>query len=344
MKNTEVQHQAGEIDLRELFTTLWNGRLFILAITAIFSITGIAYSLLAPQEWSAKAIAVAPTPSEVNQLHFRLESLITLTKISSDFAKKFSEEKIFTDFIQAFNSFDNKCEFLKKNKYLPSVDIKNDGDPALQGFLLMTIKKISASQKKNEIISTLSFPGDNAQVARKRLVEYLNFIQTKEEVYKNQQLIDKITSQINSLTLIYQIQKVDTFKRLQEDIGRTELALRISKTAGIESPVENLNDESFFTIDLGAKALNEKLKILKEIKNPELLNPELANIRLQLDSLQAVPQEKVSFTSYHLLQSPSEPLSRDMPNRPFVVAMATIVGLMLGALVALSRSYWPRRG
>ncbi len=37
-------------------------KILILAITAFFSIVGIAYALLAPQKWSAKAVIVAPFP------------------------------------------------------------------------------------------------------------------------------------------------------------------------------------------------------------------------------------------------------------------------------------------
>ena len=168
--------------------------------------------------------------------------------------------------------------------------------------------------------------------------EYLSFVQTKEAATKNKLLVDKIANQINTLTITYKVQEAETLKRLQEDITRTEFALRISRTAGIEVPVENLNNQSIFAIDLGAKVLDEKLKILKEIKNPELINPTLADIRLQLDSLQAVPQENVSFTSYHFLQSPSEPLHRDKPKRLLVVVLATLAGGMLGVMVVLFRA------
>ncbi len=201
------------------------------------------------------------------------------------------------------------------NGYVQQEDRKDGG--SMQRFLINRAKTISVDQKKNEKSVTLSFGADNAKEAEKMLKEYLDFIQTKEMINKNKLLADMIANQNKSLTLAYQVQEAETLKRLQEDITRTEFALRISRTAGIEGPVENLKNQEIFTIDLGAKALNEKLNILKEIKNPVLINPKLADIRLQLDSLQAVPQEQVNFTSYHFLQSPSEPLSRDKPKRYF---------------------------
>ena len=342
MNSTQEQYQDDEIDLRGLLTSLWANKLLILAITTIFSLAGIAYALLAPQLWSAKAIVVAPLPSQSDQLQLRLEHLVAITNRSSiiknheEFLTGFSNAKLFTDFIQAFVSFDNKIEFLKTNGYVRQVDMQDVR--SLQRLYAESAEKISVKQKKDEADATLSFGADNAQEALKLLNEYLPFIQNKEVETKNRLLTEKITNQTNTLNFIYQVKKAETLKRLQEDIARTEYALRISKAADVEAPVENLNNQSIFAIDLGAKALNEKLKILKEIKSAELINPELADIRLELDSLQAIPQEKVSFTSYHFLQSPSEPLSRDKPKRPLVVILATMAGLMLGVLVALLRA------
>jgi len=347
--------QEDEIDLWNLFTSLWKNKLLILAITVIFCLAGIAYALLAPQLWSAKAVVVAPLPSQSEQLQLRLETFAALKKLAArrdittdrsnitddddefeKFLDGFSDEKLFKDFIQAFASFDNKIEFLKTNGYVQQGDIHDAG--SLPRLLAGMVEKISVKQQKDEEETTLSFGADNAQEALKLLNEYLSFIQTKEVTAKNKRLAGKIASQINSLNFIYQVKKADALKRLQMDIARTEYALRISKAADIETPVENLNNQSIFAIDFGAKALNEKLKILKEIKNTELINPDLADIRLQLDSLQAMPQEKVSFASYHYLQSPSEPLGRDKPKRPLVVILATMAGFMVGVMAAFLRA------
>jgi LPS O-antigen subunit length determinant protein (WzzB/FepE family) len=364
MSNTQEQYQDDEIDLRELLISLWKNKILIITITAIFSITGIIYALLAPQVWSAKAIVVAPLPSQLEQLHLRLEKLVALLDITSknlnttssiriidnqkitdnefftsdhdEFLAIFSEEKLYTDFIQAFDSFDNKSEFLKANNYVQPEENKDVN--SLQRALEKMANNISVRQKKNEPAATLSFSADNAQEAGQLLNEYLNFVFNKELVAKNKVLDGKITSKIDMFNLVFQVRKAEALKRLQEEIERTEFALRISQTAGIEAPITNLNNNSIFAIDFGARALDEKLKILKEIKTPELINPELADIRLHLDSLLAMPQEKVSFVPYHFIRSPSEPLNRDKPKRTLMVVMATFAGLMMGTIVALFRA------
>jgi LPS O-antigen subunit length determinant protein (WzzB/FepE family) len=341
MTNTPERYQDDVIDLQELVTTLWKGKLLILAITALFSIAGIAYAFLARQEWSSKAVVIAPSPLQVEQLRFRLENIKAVNPIIGpgidEFFTSFSEDKLFTNFIEAFNSFDNKCEFLETNGYVRE-DINKDAG-SRKRFLQKVTQKITASIRKKETYYTLSYTADNAPEARKRLSAYLNFLQAKEVAIKNQQLNAEIANQSQALTFKRQILKVETLNRLHEEITRTEFALRISKTAGVETPIENLNNQTIFPVQLGAKALNEQLKILKELKDPEIINPELADVRLRLDGLQALPLEIVNFTSYHLLQSPTEPLSRDKPKRSLVVALTTLAGLMLGMVVAEFRGH-----
>lgn len=337
MNNTEAHHQTDEINLRELSATLWGNKLLILAITALFALAGVTYALLAPQEWSATATVVAPFPTQVEQLRLRREQIIKVTD-QADFIAASSEAKLFTDFIQAFNSFDNKCEFLKSNGYIPKKDRKDE--LSLQRFLEKSVNKINARQRKTESFFILSFAADSATESKKRLISYINFLQAKEETAMNSLFTSVITVQTQAVTLNYRIRAADTLKRLQEEIERTELAVRISKSAGVEAPVQNLNNQTFFPIDLGAKALNEKLKILKEIKKPEIIAPALADLRLSLDSLQAVPQENVRFTSYHYLQSPTEPLNRDKPQRSLLVVLATLAGLMLAVMAVLFRAHW----
>jgi LPS O-antigen subunit length determinant protein (WzzB/FepE family) len=351
MNNIQEQYQDDEIDLRELLTTLWKSKLLILIITTIFTITGIAYALWAPQVWSSKAIVVKPSPTQLEQLQLRLDNFNALIGITNDnqitndnritselsaFLATFSDTKLYMDFIQTFNSFDNKSEFLKTNDYVRPEDKKDVN--TLQQTLGKMAKNISVDQKKDETFATLSFSSDSAEKAGKLLNEYLSFIQIKEVAAKNKLLVDKVTSQTNAFKLTYQIMEAETLKRLREEIIRTQYALRISRTAGIEAPVENLNNQRIFAIDLGAKALNEKLNILKEIKNPEFINPALTDVRMQLDSLQAVPKGEVGFVSYHFLQSPSEPLYRDKPKRSLVVILATFAGLTMGMVVALFRA------
>lgn len=61
---SEAQHYPDdEIDLRELFATLWRGKWVIIGITFIFAVAGVFYALSQPNVFTASAL-LAPTDGE----------------------------------------------------------------------------------------------------------------------------------------------------------------------------------------------------------------------------------------------------------------------------------------
>lgn len=55
-----------EIDLRDLFLTLWHGKWLIISITTVFAVAGIIYALMQPNQYQAKA-KLAPADEEQGQ-------------------------------------------------------------------------------------------------------------------------------------------------------------------------------------------------------------------------------------------------------------------------------------
>lgn len=334
------QASAGdEIDLRELILVLWRQKLLILLVTGVFAAAGIAYALLAPQVWISQAEIKQPTLKEVESLELNINQLIN-AKIPASAFVSFSKKALYGDFINNFNSFNNKRQFLMEHGYLDA-EAAQSGITDPKGKLLL-LKKMAegisakAPDKLREDV-ILSFAADTATEAKQRLEQYIDFIQQQESMAKGKELNTIWQNRIKTLQTQFESAKIDTLKQLQDDILRTEYSLRITKAAGIEAPVQNLQDQGSLAIDLGARALAEKLKILKEIKNPEFMNPGIGALRLQLNSLQAIKIEALPFQSFAYLASPSEPLSRDKPKRPLVVVLATLLGGMLGVGIVLVR-------
>ena len=52
-----------EIDLRELFATLWRGKWIIIGVTFIFAVAGVSYALYKPNIYQASAL-LAPTEGD----------------------------------------------------------------------------------------------------------------------------------------------------------------------------------------------------------------------------------------------------------------------------------------
>ncbi|MCO4204631.1 LPS O-antigen chain length determinant protein WzzB [Aeromonas taiwanensis] len=333
------QTASDEIDLRELIMVLWRQKLLILLVTVLFAMVGVAYALLAPQVWVSQAEIKLPTLKETESLELNINQLMNAQVPETAFTA-FEKKALYENFVNNFNSFDNKSQFLIEQGYLDAkVAQANVSDPKGKRLLLRAMAEgisAKAPDKLREDV-TLSFAADTAVEAKVRLEQYIAFVQQQESAVKGKELDTIWQNRLKTLQTQYESAKADTLKQLEDDIQRTSYSLRISQAAGIDSPVENLNVRDGFAIELGARALAEKLKVLKEIKNPDILNPALSALRLQLSSLQAIKPEKLPFNSFSYLASPSEPLSRDKPKRPLVVVLATLLGGMLGVGIVLVR-------
>lgn len=333
-----------EIDLRELILALWCQKLLILLVAGVFAAAGIAYALLASQVWVSQAEIKSPTLKEVESLELNINQLINAQIPAAAFTS-FDKKALYGDFVNNFNSFNNKRQFLLDRGYLDAEATQAEvTDPKGKRLLLKKIAEgisAKAMDKLREDV-TLSFAADTASEAKQRLEQYIAFIQLQESAAKGKELNTIWQNRLKTLQTQYESARADTLKQLQDDILRTEYGLRIAQSAGLEAPVQNLQDQGSLPIDLGARALAEKLKILKEIKNPEFMNPGIGDLRLQLSSLQAIKLEALPFQSFAYLASPSEPLSRDKPKRSLVVVLATLLGGMLGVGIVLVRHMFRR--
>ena len=63
MENPNPIQYDDEIDLWELWDTIWSGRWLIIAITSIFTLGGVTYALLA-QEWYKADVVLAPADAK----------------------------------------------------------------------------------------------------------------------------------------------------------------------------------------------------------------------------------------------------------------------------------------
>ncbi|WP_421142972.1 LPS O-antigen chain length determinant protein WzzB [Aeromonas dhakensis] len=356
MTNKEITNQSDmpiphswkptsdDFDLHELLLLLWQQKMIVILMVGVFSLAGLCYAFLAPQVWISQAEIKQPTLKEIESLELKIAQLAG-AQIPTTAFSIFDKKSLYNDFLNGFNSFNNKRRFLTDEGYLDAEATRLGITDERTKRLLLAKMADGINARLSDKLSdntTLSFSASTAAEAEQRLEKYIDFIQQQELAVKNQELDTIWRNQLKMLDTQFESVKNDTLMQLQDDLLRTEYSLRITKAAGIEEPVQNLQDQGSLPIDLGAKALAEKLKVLKEIKNPEFMNPTLGNLRLQRNSLKVLRLGEQPFQSFSYLSSPSEPLSRDKPKRPLVVVLATLLGGMLGIGIVLARHAFRR--
>lgn len=344
-----------EIDICELISVLWNDKFTILSVAFLFAIGGGSYALTAPQVWTSNAVISVPSISQVAELQLAVDKILSVTstntKNSNDLSmnnamfSSLENPAIYQSYISAFNSMNYKRAFLIQDG-IYKAEIENNGvsdkrsERALISKLAESISTKALDNTSQDMM--LSFSAETPELAFQRLVRYIDFVQKKQCQIKNVELQSIWHNKIKALTVLYNSVLNDTLLKKEEELQRVKYSLRISKAAGVDAPLERVDSKEVFNIQLGAKGLAEKLSILSEIKDPEILNPELSKIRSQLNSLKSLKIQDYEFKSFNMINSPEEPFIRDKPKRPLIVVLATLLGGMLGVSIVLVRHAFRR--
>jgi LPS O-antigen subunit length determinant protein (WzzB/FepE family) len=86
-ERSNLAYRNDEVDLRELLGILWRGRLIIIAVTAMFAVSSVAYALL-QVEWYRAEVLLAPTDEDAGPvLGGQLGGLVALAGVNAGGSK-----------------------------------------------------------------------------------------------------------------------------------------------------------------------------------------------------------------------------------------------------------------
>lgn len=339
--NQWVQAPASdEIDLRELMLVLWRQKLLIMLVTLVFTLGGIAYALLAPQQWSASAVVAAPKPEDMTPM-LKVSKQATALGLGG-----FPRGKaLYQEFILGFNSYENRRDYLKASPLFTEV-VKNDGlDGKAQVRWLRDWSKSVTAQpvdKKGEVPGVeLKFAAPTSEKSLAMLEGYIDYTIKLQQKQLIQRLAEQRDLQLVGMSTEYRIMQEDTKRALQQEILELAMANEIAKAAGVSAPLENYNVQDRLLISLGSKGLEEKLSLLKSI-DLDVYQPQLQSLQVKMTRLKNIPLDGIAFRPFSYLDAPDEPLSLDKPKRPLIVVLATLLGGMLGVGIVLVKHAFRR--
>ncbi|EGR2403003.1 LPS O-antigen chain length determinant protein WzzB [Vibrio cholerae] len=346
-----------EIDLKELFSALWQGKWLIIMTTLLFSVAAIGYALTVQEWWSAKATVSQPQLQNVTayqQAVKRYQPLFDVYQedgtiiVSNTLDSLIDPKLIFQQFIQTFNANGTKRRFMQTNPtfltlHLQKQMLEQTNDPeVMQKLYEEWFERIQASavDKKANDIFTLSFQSVDKTSSLALLNDYIQFVNQTLNQQLNDDLISTLAAKYGELTqqeknLLQQAQL-----RLHVELERTQYALNIAEAADIKQPVQNLGEQEIFAINIGSRALKAKVDALKSIKDLSVFEPRLAILQSKLSQfdLEALSAEaKWSVNGFYYLDQPEQPLTRDKPKRALIVVLGALLGGMLGVAIVLVR-------
>ncbi|EOX4258808.1 LPS O-antigen chain length determinant protein WzzB [Vibrio cholerae] len=343
-----------EIDLKELFAALRQGKWLIIIITLLFSVAAIGYALTAQEWWSAKATVSQPQLQGIasyQQAVKRYQPLFDVYQedgtiiVSNALDSLIDPKLIFQEFIQTFNANGTKRRFMQTNPTFLTLQkqiLDQTDDPEVMQMLYEEwFERIKASEVgKNNDTFTLSFQSVDKASSLTLLNEYIQFVNQTLNQQLNDDLLSTLATKYGELTqqeknLLQQAQL-----RLHVELERTQYALSIAEAADIKQPVQNLGEQELFAINIGSRALKAKVDALKSIKDLSVFEPRLVILQSKLSQfdLETLSAEtKWSVNGFYYLDQPEQPLTRDKPKRALIVVFGGLLGGMLGVAMVLVR-------
>ena len=289
-----------EIDLRELFNVIWEGKKLIILITSVVAICSIVYSLMLPNYYSSESVLIARDSQNSGSLS-QYSGLASLAGVSlpSSGATPVSEvmEIIRSrEFVKHLITFEN---------VLPSIMAAKSYDAASQE--LYFDPEIYDAKTKIWIRETSKNKGTKPSYlqAHKAYLAMLSISQDKKTglIFMKIEHISPIFAK-DFLALV--IKQANTLNR-EIDIDSSSKAL------------------SYLKIELSQTSLVEIKKSINQLIEAQLETRMIASIHDEYSLI--------------LLEPPFIPEEKSRPGRSLIVILTTMLGGLLGVIIVLIRHY-----
>ncbi|MDO6707179.1 LPS O-antigen chain length determinant protein WzzB [Photobacterium sp. 1_MG-2023] len=345
---------ADEIDLVELVRTLWREKLLITLFTVIFALAGVGYALTAQEWWTAKAKVIQPQITDFAQLQreisafqpaFDIYQADGTVLVSTQLTDVADAELLFKNFVNGFNSLENKKAFLMNStnfqQYLTENQISEADEENMDRTLENWFDKISAqpASKQESDIYVINLQATTSNSSFQMLKQYIDYVSAKvyHDTLANVQAL--VLAKENELQQQLRVLRNQASSYLAVEKERTQYALDIASAADVNQPVQNLGDGEIFAINLGSKALAAKVSALESVKNLSVVEPRIQQVEARLSLLRGTALDKdIRFQTYRFLENVEKPITKDKPKRALIVVIATLLGGMLGVAFVLIRT------
>ncbi|MDX4047690.1 Wzz/FepE/Etk N-terminal domain-containing protein [Aliarcobacter skirrowii] len=290
--------QDDEIDLRELFLTLWEKKVFIILFTLVITVLATVYAYSKTPIYEAKALV------EIGEYKIN-----NTTKNSVDDASVITR-KLTTLFI------DIEKNLKDKTSQISNISVVK----GLKNFLEIKSESTSNEEAKNEILKVLTFVQNEHEkilddVKKQKEKELRNIdLQISDIKSKSVALIDKkIENNIKNLkSLEEQLKQVDESLKKIDTLNPSLAALKLMEKRDITNSINTITIQNFELESKKDKLLTTTLYKLEESK--------------QIAESLLLPH------NYKNTQIVGEIITNDFPVKPkkkLIVAVAFVTGFIL---------------
>lgn len=363
MNNKELPQQANmpypypmpyqnndEIDLVELFRTLWKQKAKIALVTAATTLAAGVYAFTVEEVWTSKAVITAPKASDMGEFYQQAQNLernapmVTTpdgVQVKTEEAKQLQwnnlRNSLFSDFKRELESENERKRFVATTDYYQNkIKSKSEREQklTLQKTAEDSINYIAADGKKLKF-DTVSFSANTPQQAQSLLQQYL--AQLNSKVIKNNGaelnlLLNKFRQDLSAEAKSLRSNAED---QLKLEINAVISGLAQAKEMNLTEPAANLPTEitNVTMYLLGSKILTAKLALL-QTSEPVFTN-RYFEVQQQLKALNDMKMTSSVGQTFSYIDEPTEPVTKDKPKRLLIVFMGLLAGFAFGTVFVL---------
>ncbi|GEM_PF-3196935 len=338
-----------EIDLFELWEGLVQEKLTILISFLTVVAVAVVYAFAVTPVYKATTYLLPPKLEEVIPMNVLAEAVSddspsTVNSAESVFAlyqsnlksrqtlkaifEAYGLAQIYEPEIEQLSGLERvKAESKAFNQFMHDFSVAQEDKKILTAQLALPLTDVQVAEILNAIV----------QKAEQRTIYYITQ-QLQSEKRAREQLIEQ---KIASARQVEQSRRLDRIAQLDEAIKITK-ALNLSKpvSSGPTLNINNLNktgqDEGIALYLLGSDLLEAERNVLAQRKNDDAF---IANLRGWQESLLLLKSLKIEPEKFGVMQVDQAALFAEKvkPKKGLILAVAGVLGLMLGVFVALIR-------
>ncbi|EPU2804837.1 LPS O-antigen chain length determinant protein WzzB [Escherichia coli] len=305
-------HDPEQIDLIDLLVQLWRGKMTIIISVIVAIALAIGYLAVAKEKWTSTAIVTQPDMGQIAGYTNAMNVIygLTVPKVSDIQASLIGRYS--TAFSALAETLDNQEEPEKLT--------------------------IEPSVKNQPLPLAVSYVGQTAEGAQKKLAEYIQQIddQVNEELEKD--LKDNIALRMKNLQDSLRTQEFVAQEQKALRIRQIQEALQYANQAQVTKPhlqqTEDVTQDTLFL--LGSDALESMIK--HESTRPLVFSSNYYQTRQNLLDIESLKVDDLDIHAYRYVMKPTQPIRRNSPKKAITLILAVLLGGMVGAGIVLGRN------
>lgn len=334
-QKTEIKKMTDdEIDLRELIIVLWQGKWWIVLSMLVVVLIALGYIVSASPVYRVAATVTQPVERDLSDYNLHVAEYSMLLAGAGQRAPHMMPREAFKAFLTAFTNPAYKKEIFNE---LQRQSSSGSGHAAQswQTFDSALDIHINKEETTAEIFMESSDPENSAQLINEA-------IRQAEQLGK-EVLLAKLQNEIAQAIRQLEMEKksLENSARIDLEIQLEQLerALEIAQKIGLSEPYRGVfaDLQGGTAYMRGTRALQAEIEVLgQQLQEQSYLGtPGLGSIDDRLQGLNAISIEPERLAVLEVVNQAQPPKTPIRPKKQLVLAVAILLGLMLGVFIVL---------